>query len=70
MYADDMSDPEGDENGDELQRYLSTEPDRNVKNPIVWWHQNAHVYPRLSVMARDFLSIPGKQSIHLSNVRF
>ncbi len=65
VYDDDQADNGSYENGDELERYLSTEPDRNARNPLVWWHENAHVYPRLLRMARDFLTIPGKSHFYL-----
>jgi hypothetical protein len=42
----------------ELAEYLSTEPE-NVKDPLLWWVEMRAVYPRLSQMARNYLSIPG-----------
>lgn len=46
---------------DELTRYLST-PSEPVDNPIAWWYNHRHIYPRLSRMALDYLSIPGKSA--------
>lgn len=43
----------------ELDRYLSTETE-NVKDPLLWWVEKKAVYPCLSRMARNYLSIPGK----------
>ena len=31
-----------------------------VDDPIKWWHDNQGSYPRLSRMARDYLTIPGQ----------
>lgn len=43
---------------DEFDRYLSTPPEP-VDNPIAWWYERQEMYPRLSRMALDYLSIPG-----------
>ncbi len=43
---------------DELDQYLAC-PVEDVRNPFVWWVQNQVVYPRLSRMGLDYLSIPG-----------
>ena len=43
----------------ELDRYLSTVTE-SVADPLLWWFEHRHVYPRLSRMALDYLSIPGK----------
>jgi hypothetical protein len=29
------------------------------ENPLKWWKQNVSKYPTLSVLARQYLSIPG-----------
>ena len=42
----------------ELREYLR-KPVENVKEPMKWWVANHHVYPNLSHMALDYLSIPG-----------
>ncbi|GLB43472.1 putative protein dimerization activity [Lyophyllum shimeji] len=42
---------------DELNLYLST-PAENVGDAIQWWYEKRLVYPRLSRMALDYLSIP------------
>jgi len=42
---------------DELQQYLEC-PVEDVKNASVWWVKNRAVYPRLSRMALNYLSIP------------
>jgi hypothetical protein len=44
---------------DELERYLSTDPE-NVTNVIAWWHEHRAMYPCLSRMALDYLTIPGR----------
>jgi len=45
--------------GDELQRYLSVDPE-DVKDGVMWWHERCAMFPQLSRMARDYLSIPGE----------
>ena len=45
----------------ELVEYLRL-PVENVPDPLRWWIINSHLYPNLSRMARDYLSIPGMSS--------
>lgn len=47
------------EEGDELKRYLAGEA-VPVSDPIQWWQDRRKAYPRLSRMAIDYLTIPGK----------
>ena len=44
---------------DELQRYLAMDVE-DVKDALMWWYERRTAFPRLSRMARDYLSIPGK----------
>jgi hypothetical protein len=44
---------------DELAIYLSTGRDLGVKDGLRWWYEHKHLYPHLSRMAIDYLSIPG-----------
>lgn len=62
IYASESSsDEEAEEKPDELDRYLATECDRNAPDDaLLWWWEHRHVYPRLSRMAADYLTIPGK----------
>jgi hypothetical protein len=46
----------------ELDEYLSQAIEK-VKDPIAWWWDHQKVYPRLSAMALDYLSIPGTCSV-------
>jgi hypothetical protein len=46
---------------DELTRYLAAVC-VDIEDPIAWWLENAHTYPRLSRMALDYLMIPGTLS--------
>ena len=48
-----------DELCDELDCYLSTDPE-GTTNPIQWWVEHSAMYPNLSRMTLDYLSIPGK----------
>lgn len=41
----------------EIQEYLKSAVE-NVKDPLGWWVDNKHVYPKLHRMALDYLSIP------------
>jgi hypothetical protein len=43
---------------DELDEYLS-QPIEKVRDPIAWWWDHRHVFPKLSKMAFDYLSVPG-----------
>jgi hAT family C-terminal dimerisation region len=52
---------------DELEKYLSTERELNVDDGLLWWYERKHVYPRLSRMAMDYLSIPGNLSLYIVN---
>lgn len=49
---------EGIEENDELSNYLAS-PLEKVQDPIAWWWDDRDVYPTLSKMAFDYLSIPG-----------
>ncbi|KIL63966.1 hypothetical protein M378DRAFT_79034, partial [Amanita muscaria Koide BX008] len=42
---------------DELAIYLSTDVE-DITNPIAWWLERRSLYPRLSRMALDYLTIP------------
>ena len=43
---------------DKLDRYLSTDPEHTA-DVLLWWAERKHLYPCLSRMALDYLSIPG-----------
>ena len=44
---------------DELTRYLAS-PTEASSDPLLWWIEKRAVYPRLSWMALNYLSIPGQ----------
>ena len=44
---------------DELDRYLNTDPEM-VEDVILWWDEHRGMYPCLSRMALDYLTIPGR----------
>jgi hAT family C-terminal dimerisation region len=50
----------GIEEPHELDEYLS-QPIEKVRDPMKWWWDHRHVYPKLSSMALDYLSVPGKK---------
>jgi hypothetical protein len=54
-----LSAPKTKELRDELARYLSTDPEQ-VDDVLLWWHERKSMYPRLSRMALDYLTIPGE----------
>lgn len=64
-FSDEDSDNGMTQAQDELEHYLATEHDRNVDNAIEWWIDHRSTYPRLSRMARDFLTIPGVLYSHI-----
>jgi len=45
--------------GSELERYLHADVE-HVADPLAWWYEQCAIYPRLSRMALDYLTIPGK----------
>ena len=53
---------------DELDSYLATGP-VSVDDPIAWWRDHEDLYPRLSRMAIDYLTIPGTSLVHPRSVR-
>ena len=50
--------PKASDLRDELDRYLSTDPE-DIENVLAWWHERCGAYPQLSHMALDYLTIPG-----------
>jgi hAT family C-terminal dimerisation region len=53
---------DGIQKTNELDEYLS-QAIKKVKDPIAWWWDHQKVYPWLSVMALDYLSIPDTCSV-------
>jgi len=51
--------PKAKELHDELTRYLSADPEQ-VDNVLLWWHEQKSMYPHLSRMALNYLTIPGE----------
>jgi hypothetical protein len=43
---------------DEVDRYLSTDTE-NIRDPLLWWSERRAMFPCLSRMALDYLTIPG-----------
>jgi hAT family C-terminal dimerisation region len=54
-----LSAPKTAELRDELERYLSTDPE-HVIDVLKWWSERKNMFPCLSQMALDYLSIPGE----------
>jgi hypothetical protein len=51
--------PEASKLRDELERFLSTDPEF-VEDVLLWWYEHRHVYPHLHRMALDYLTISGR----------
>jgi hAT family C-terminal dimerisation region len=58
---------DGLEELNELDEYL-VQPIEKVHDPISWWWDHKATFPCLSIMAFDYLSVPGK--FRLSNCEF
>jgi hypothetical protein len=58
-----LSAPSSSELRDELDRYLSADPEQvggnAAKDVLIWWYERRGMYPRLHRMALDYLTIPG-----------
>ena len=50
---------DGIQEADELEEYLGQAIEK-IKDPNAWWWNHQKVYPQLSEMALDYLSILGK----------
>jgi hypothetical protein len=54
-----LAPPKSTDLGDELEHYLNADIE-DVSGPIALWHEHCAVYPHLSHMALDYLTIPGE----------
>lgn len=54
---------------DELDRYLSADPE-HVTDAFAWWYQKRFMYPRLHRMALDYLTIPGELICYYYLIKF
>ena len=57
-FANISIDPKTATKQSEIDEYLRL-PVENVTDPLKWWFDKRRVYPNLSRMALDYLSIPG-----------
>jgi hypothetical protein len=57
---DDLLAPRISDSRGELDRYLSTDIE-DVRDPLMWWTERKSMYPALSRMALDYLTIPGER---------
>jgi hypothetical protein len=48
---------------DELTRFLASPPE-STRDPLRWWMERRAIYPCLSRMALDYLSVPGMSLFH------
>lgn len=44
--------------GDEFDQFLATNP-AYIKDALAWWYERQRIYPWLSRMVMNYLSIPG-----------
>lgn len=58
-FANISVDPTTTPKVSEIDDYLR-QPVENVAEPLKWWYDKCCVFPNLSQMALDYLSIPGK----------
>ena len=49
----------------EIDEYLRI-PVESCREPLKWWTDAQHIYPNLSWMALNYLSIPGESSMMFS----
>ena len=54
-----LAPPKAADLGSEVDQYLSSDVE-HVTDPLAWWHARRGMYPQLSRMALNYLSIPGK----------
>ena len=54
-----LAPPKSSDLGSELERYPCTNVE-HITNPVAWWYERRAVYPSLSHMALDYLTIPGE----------
>ena len=47
---------------DKLQHYLASDVE-DVKDALKWWHERRKLFPELSCMACDYLSIPDEYTL-------
>ena len=59
---------DGIQEQNEVDEYLSQAVEK-VRDPIAWWWDHRKVYPKLSAMALDYLSIPGTPSYVFVNLQ-
>jgi len=49
---------------DKLQLYLAADVE-DMKDRLIWWYERRAMFPQLSRMARNYLSIPGESFFFL-----
>lgn len=54
----DSGSGEDEETISELEMYLRHKTEK-TKDPVDWWRERRTLYPRLSQMALDYLTVPG-----------
>jgi zinc finger BED domain-containing protein 1 (E3 SUMO-protein ligase ZBED1) len=46
-------------NNDELARYMALPREARSVNPLEWWRVQEREFPRVALMAKNYLGIPG-----------
>jgi len=62
-----LAPPRSTDLGNELDRYLSADIEDVTTGVIEWWHKRRTLYPCLSRMAIDYLTIPGMSNSSLDH---
>jgi len=56
--TNESEDSEADPILKEVESYIKEKPIDREESPLVWWKQNQYKFPMISVVAKQFLSIP------------
>lgn len=56
--TNESEDSEADPVLKEVESYIKEKPIDREESPLVWWKQNQYKFPMISVVAKQFLSIP------------
>ena len=51
------------EDRNELDAYMQLKPNKSDDDPLVFWTKNSHLYPKMSLIAQEVLSIPASSTL-------